>query len=81
MDAEEVRVAVYATFVRLGRPPTAAELAAALSDALQAQVPVPPVAALGPGRMPSGHWQRFASVLDDAFALLGPVAARLGYTA
>ena len=56
-------------------------IAQALADALGIQVPVPPPQALGPARLPSGHWQRFAGALDEAFALLGPVAARLGYIA
>ena len=56
-------------------------IAQALADALEAQVPVPPAQALGAARLPSGHWQRFAGALDEAFEVLGPVAARLGYTA
>ena len=56
-------------------------IALALADALGGQVPVPPAQALGPARLPAGHWQRFAGPLDEAFAVLGPVAARLGYTA
>lgn len=59
--------------------PTA--LAQALADALQVQVPIPPQHALGARHLPSGHWQRFAGPLDEAFGLLGPVASRLGYTA
>lgn len=56
-------------------------LAQALADALGADVPVPPAQSLGPARLAAGHWQRFAGVLDEAFEVLGPVAARLGYTA
>jgi predicted Zn-dependent protease len=56
-------------------------IAQALADALGTQVPVAPAPALGPARLPSGHWQRFAGTLDEAFELLAPVAARLGYTA
>jgi predicted Zn-dependent protease len=56
-------------------------VAQALADALAIEVPVPPIPSFGPGRLPSGHWQRFAGVLDEAFEILGPVAARLGYTA
>jgi hypothetical protein len=52
-----------------------------LAYALGVQVPVAPIPSFGPGRLPSGHWQRYAGVLDEAFALLAPVAARLGYTA
>jgi predicted Zn-dependent protease len=56
-------------------------IAQALADAFDLRVPVAPAQAYGPGRLPSGHWQRFAGVLDEAFEILGPVAARLGYTA
>ncbi|AXK73308.1 adenylate cyclase [Lysobacter sp. TY2-98] len=58
-----------------------AGVAQALAESMQIEVPVPPLTSFGPGRLPSGHWQRFAGVFDDAFAVLGPVAARLGYTA
>ena len=56
-------------------------VAQALADALAIDVPVAPIPSFGPGRLPSGHWQRFAGVLDEAFDVLAPVAARLGYTA
>ena len=39
----------------------------------------PPVRELGPGTIEAGHWRRFAQVLAAEFALLAPVAARLGY--
>lgn len=58
--------------------PTA--IAQALADALGTRVPVPPAPALGAARLPSGHWQRFAGALDEAFEILAPVAQRLGYT-
>ncbi|GAB1594884.1 tetratricopeptide repeat protein [Lysobacter claricitrinus] len=56
-------------------------VAQALADALQIEVPSAPMPSFGAGRLPSGQWQRFAKVLDEPFAILGPVAARLGYTA
>ncbi|MGY4514464.1 tetratricopeptide repeat protein [Lysobacter sp. HA18] len=56
-------------------------IAQAMADALDLRVPIAPPQAYGPTRMPRDHWQRFANVLDEAFAILGPVAARLGYTA
>lgn len=56
-------------------------VAQAVADALGISVPVPPAQAFGPQRLPSGRWQRFAGALDEAFQVLAPVAARLGYTA
>jgi predicted Zn-dependent protease len=56
-------------------------VAQAMADALGVQVPVAPAQAFGAARLPGGHWQRFATVLDEAFEALGPVATRLGYTA
>lgn len=38
-----------------------------------------PAPALGPGRFPSGHWRDYADVLAEPFAVLAPVAQRLGY--
>ncbi len=58
-------------------------IAQALADALGAPVPVPPAQSLGPARLPSGQWRRFAGAdaLGEAFDVLAPVAARLGYEA
>ncbi len=56
-------------------------IAQALADALALQVPIAPPQAYGPVRLPAGHWRRFDGVLGEAFAVLGPVAERLGYTA
>ncbi|HZX79777.1 MAG TPA: adenylate cyclase, partial [Lysobacter sp.] len=56
-------------------------IAQALADALALQVPIAPPQAYGPVRLPAGHWRRFGGVLGEAFEVLGPVAARLGYTA
>ncbi|WP_133479475.1 tetratricopeptide repeat protein [Cognatilysobacter segetis] len=56
-------------------------IAQALADAFDLRVPVAPPQAYGQSRLPAGHWQRFAGVLDEAFEVLAPVAARLGYTA
>ena len=36
---------------------------------------------LGPAHFPTGHWRKFQGALGDAFALLTPVAQRLGYPA
>ncbi len=43
------------------------------------QIQVPPVEALGPARFPAGHWRQYAEALAEPFALLTPVARRLGY--
>ena len=56
-------------------------LATALSEALGAQVPHPPAGSLGGRRLPQGRWREYAAPLADAFALLQPVAVRLGYPA
>ncbi len=34
---------------------------------------------ISPATIEAGHWRRFAQVLGAEFALLGPVASRLGY--
>ncbi|MCD9028036.1 tetratricopeptide repeat protein [Luteimonas sp. BDR2-5] len=57
-----------------------AALAATLGAALGiADFPVPPAQALGPARLPAGHWRAYADVWPQAFAALTPVAVRLGY--
>ncbi|MGE8215491.1 invasion protein regulator [compost metagenome] len=39
----------------------------------------PPAPTLGPARMPSGEWRQYRQLMAPAFALLTPVAVRLGY--
>jgi len=39
----------------------------------------PPAPSLGPPRMPSGEWRQYRELMAPAFALLTPVAVRLGY--
>ncbi|WP_223674354.1 tetratricopeptide repeat protein [Novilysobacter selenitireducens] len=56
-----------------------AAIARAMGEALQTQVPDAGVGALGPARFPAGHWRAYAEPLAEAFALLTPVAQRLGY--
>lgn len=56
-----------------------AAIAAVLGTALGTTLPVPPVAALGGSRLPSGHWRRYEDALAPAFSTLAPVARRLGY--
>lgn len=53
-------------------------IVSALSEALQASLPVP-APGRGPRRLPPGHWRQYAHVLAEPFALLTPVAVRLGY--
>lgn len=56
-----------------------AGLGQALADALQTRVTVPPQNALQPERFAAGHWRAYSGLLAEAFALLTPVAKRLGY--
>lgn len=58
-----------------------AAIAAALSDAMGAQVGAVPANRLGSRRLPSGHWRAYAEALEGPFAVLAPVAQRLGYPA
>ncbi len=51
-------------------------LAARLQQAFGVAFPALPVE---PGRLPAGHWRRYAGLLAEPFALLTPVARRLGY--
>ena len=54
-------------------------LVAAASEALRTPLPDVPAAAFGPKRFPPGHWRRYAEALAEPFAMLAPVAKRLGY--
>jgi tetratricopeptide (TPR) repeat protein len=54
-------------------------LAVAIAQALEIGIAPPPVEALGPQRFAPGHWRAFAEPLAEAFAVLTPVAKRLGY--
>ena len=42
-----------------------------------ARIPTPPT--VGVARLPAGHWRAYAAELAVPFALLAPVAVRLGY--
>lgn len=55
----------------------AGAVAQALSQALGAQLPIPPSS--GARRFPAGHWRHYAEALAGPFAALTPVAVRLGY--
>lgn len=59
----------------IGNDPQAA--AALVGEVLEASVPAP--ASVGPPHFPAGHWRHYAKILEGPFALLGPVAQRLGY--
>lgn len=54
-------------------------LADGLGAALETPLPVPLPSALGMKRFAPGHWRAYAEALAEAFALLAPVARRLGY--
>ncbi len=54
-------------------------LAQALGAALKTTLPVAPAGAFGPPHFAAGHWRAYAVPLEEAFALLAPVAVRLGY--
>lgn len=57
-----------------------AAIAQAAGDALGIQVrPLPDAGAFRGRRFATGEWRRYAGALDEAFALLHPVARRLGY--
>lgn len=60
----------------LNDPPA---LADALGQAIGAHVQ--PSTVQWPLRLPAAHWQMYRDALGDAFALLDPVAERLGYPA
>ena len=53
------------------------QLAALLGSAINTALPAPAGAA--PGAFPAGHWRAYAQALAEPFALLAPVARRLGY--
>lgn len=56
-----------------------AQLASALGEALEVELPVPSAGALGPNRFPPGHWRNYQTPLAAPFGVLTPVAVRLGY--
>lgn len=60
---------------QIGNDPRAA--AAALSEAMQVTWSVPE--SVGPALFPAGHWREYAQALAEPFAMLTPVAMRMGY--
>lgn len=61
----------------VGNDPQAA--AAAVNGALQVGIPAP--ASVGPAYFSPGHWRQYTQALAEPFAVLSPVAMRLGYPA
>ncbi|HEV8694795.1 MAG TPA: tetratricopeptide repeat protein [Lysobacter sp.] len=54
-----------------------AAMAAAISEALEIDLPPPP--SVGLPHFPPGRWRAYAQPLAEAFAALAPVAVRFGY--
>lgn len=54
-----------------------AAMGALLEQAFGLRFPL--VRSLGQGTIPAGHWRNYAQVLASEFAVLTPVAVRLGY--
>ena len=54
-------------------------LALQVGDAIELQLPVPPADLFQSRRFPAGHWRGYADALREPFAILAPVAVRLGY--
>ncbi|HEX7804476.1 MAG TPA: tetratricopeptide repeat protein [Pseudoxanthomonas sp.] len=55
-------------------PRIAAEL---VGEALLLSMPEP--LSVGPAHFPAGHWRHYRQALGDAFAVLAPIAQRMGY--
>lgn len=56
-----------------------ADMARLVAGALDIQLPEPPPALFGSRSFAAGHWREYAGPLGEAYALLSPVAVRLGY--
>ncbi|MBB6598108.1 tetratricopeptide repeat protein [Luteimonas sp. MC1825] len=54
-------------------------VAGLLGDALGISLPTPPPGLFGTDRLPAGRWRSYAGPLAGEFAILQPVARRLGY--
>lgn len=54
-------------------------VAGLLGDALGTKLPTPPPGLFGTDRFPAGRWRSYAGPLAAEFAILQPVARRLGY--
>ncbi|KAF1709068.1 tetratricopeptide repeat protein [Pseudoxanthomonas sacheonensis] len=59
----------------IGNDPRAA--ADQMGEVLRMQMPAP--ASVGPAHFPAGHWRHYRQALGDAFAVLAPIAQRMGY--
>lgn len=55
------------------------DMAGPVAKALGIELPPPPRELFGIRRFPAGHWRHYAGPLAEAFAVLSPVAVRLGY--
>lgn len=60
---------------QIGNDPQAA--ATVLGEAMQVDWPAPQ--SVGPALFPAGHWREYAQALAEPFAMLTPVAMRMGY--
>src|SRR5690606_23654118 len=56
-----------------------AGIAQMLANALEVSLPAAAPGRFGPDRLESGRWRDFVEPLGSAFALLTPIAVRLGY--
>ncbi len=56
-----------------------AAIAGALGEALRARIAPPPEGVFGAPHFAAGHWRQYAQALAEPFAVLGPIAQRLGY--
>ncbi|HEY5852024.1 MAG TPA: tetratricopeptide repeat protein [Lysobacter sp.] len=54
-------------------------IAQAIADALGTRVPIAPQQLMGPQHFAAGYWRKYREALAEEFALLTPVAQRLGY--
>jgi len=54
-------------------------LSKALGGALHTPLPIPPAAAADTTHFAPGHWRTYADALTEPFAMLTPIARRLGY--
>lgn len=76
--ADEAEVSGRITLVRLDGD--AGEAAQQVEQFLGLSTPLPGVFGTG-ARLPAGHWRKYREVLAAEFAMLAPVAQRLGYPA
>lgn len=61
----------------IGQDPGA--IAQTIADTLRVQISLPEGVGLGGERLPPGRWREYGEALSECFAVLTPVARRLGY--